>query len=338
MAKGTSSRGGASRGGSRISAGKGIISGATLRQILKTGAKVYGTYKKYENPQGKDSKGSSLGIVTNQYDTSLMYKKKKKLSKKKITFANKVKRVIKDELGDQSLVRSLLGQITSTSGTQGIVDYSFWGCYDIGNQAHDDTLVMFTGYTGAALGSSSNFILPKSANFDFIVSNTGTSTAMVKVWYVYAKKDTLETPNQIWSNMASRQTGLPAAASMEGVVGAPTAASPNLGPYISLDFTRNYTIGEVRKYVLSPGQVASWRDTSTYHKKIMNMDAVQYNFRKGTKFVMITFHGVNTGVGEITSLASCYPSARIGVALQKTYKFAVLRDQYSTSSSSNNTA
>lgn len=291
---------------------------------------------KLNNPQGNDDKGTQMGVITNQYDTAVMYKKKRS-KRKKNTFARKVQRVITNNLGDQNLVRSLIGQGSSPIGGQGVADYSMWGAYPSGNQAHDDVEQMFAGYTGVTgPGTTSNFVIPKSANFDWIVSNSSLVPCMLKVWYVYAKKDTLETPVQIWTAMNSRQTGLPNAPSLEGTIGVPTSASPNLGPFISLDFTRNYTISEVRKYFLGPGQVATWRDTHTLKKKIMSQDTQQLNFFKGTKFILLTWHGVGTGT-LMETRNDAYPVARINIALQKTYKFAVLRDQYSTSSASNNT-
>lgn len=321
---------------------RSVLKPANLLKAVRLGRQAASAFKvakkpQYNNPQGKDEKGSSIAVITNQYDTALFYKKKGKKRRKK-SFQKKVQYAVQSMLGDANLYRSLLGSVTPVAGQQGAIDYSMWGCSNTAlDYNHDDLAQALVGYGGAGANTTQNYIYTSFANFEFIATNYGTTTLLLKVYSVYAKKDVDKSPTSIWATQVTEMPVLPQNAQLEGTVVQPTSATPLSTPFQNPDFCRQYTVGEIRKYLLSPGQVATWRETDSRKRKILAADSKQYQFKKGTKFIMLVVHGVNNITGE-TSVATAFPTCSLNVTIAKNYKYQVLKDNYNYLSGSNNTA
>lgn len=311
------------------------------RRLTISSKPAWKKYKKakYSNPQGQDEKGASIGVITNQYDSALLYKRKRGGGRRKRkTFQKKVQYAVQSMLGDANLYRSLLGSVTPVAGQQGVIDYSMWGCSNNAlDYNHDDLAQALIGYSGSGSNTTQNYIYTSFGNFEFIASNWGSTSLMLKVYTVYAKKDVDKTPANIWATQVTEMPTLPQNAALEGTVVQPTSATPLSTPFQNPDFCRMFTIGEIRKYLLSPGQVASWRETDSRRRKILAADSKQFQFKKGTKFVMLVVHGINTTAVE-TNVATSFPSCSLNVSIAKGYKYQVLKDNYNYLSGSNNTA
>lgn len=304
-----------------------------------SGRKKPDKYKALAGGQGL--KGNEIGATTYQHDASLVYlkKRKKRKDRKKRKFANKVKYAIQNMLGDQVLTRSLIGAASSSAGLQFVVDYSMWGAGDLGSQNHDDINTCFMGYQNG-IATPNSYIIQQSCNFEWTVTNAtigAQNTAILKVVYCYAKVDTNQTPQELWNNMNAHQGPLPNNAAMEGTVGVPTIGTVQSLPFTSPEFCRVFTIGEVRKYQIPAGNSVTWRDVDIRRKKRLSSDYFQAKFKKGTKFIMLVWHGIGiVPVGEINK-SNMYPPVRMTIGIQKTYKFNVLKDNYNQAGSSDNT-
>lgn len=286
----------------------------------------------------RSSGGFDIGVTTKQADTNIVYRKGRGKSKRKRSFQKRVRYAIQNELGDQTLTRNVVGSTTCLPGKQQVVDYSIWGGGDIGVFNHDDLTQCYQGYNGG-VGAPNAYIITQMANFDWIVTNLGEWPIMFKVLTCYAKTDTNQTPQQVWDSMNTNMSFLPNHTSLEGAIGKPDFDTANTLPFTSPEFCRVFTIKEVRKYQMNKGDIVSWRDTDKRRMKKLGSDYFQAKYKRGTKFVMMIFHGVNnaTGLTPEGGKALAYPSCSISIMLSKTYKFNVLKDNYNAVSFSNNT-
>lgn len=311
-------------------AGK-VLTNRIETMVAKRKAGKQGGRMRKKRPSGKQQ-GNDLGVVTKQHDTSISYRRTKS-RKKQLTFQKKVRRAIQNELGDATLCRSLVGTGNSTAGFQRAVDYSMWGQQTPGIYDHDDMTQCFAGYNAGLYPNA--YLITQMCNFDWIVSNSGNVPIQLKVITVYAKTDTNQSPRDIWAEQNNLMEGLPNQPSLEGVKYRPPYDTANTLPFTCPEFCRVFTIGEVRKYFLAVGDVASWRDTDKRRMKRLSSDLYQAKFKKGTKFYMLVWHGINTG-SAVTTKAGAYPASTLNIMIQKTYKFNVLKDNYNTISASDN--
>ena len=322
-----------------VSRGRSIIRGSSSTRAQSSRSRSSMSWSRgTRSASSRSSGGFDIGVTTKQSDTNIVYKKGRGKSRRKRSFQKRVRYAIQNELGDQTLTRNVVGSATNLPGKQNVVDYSIWGGGDIGVMNHDDLTQCYQGYNGG-VGAPNAFILTQMANLDWIVTNLGEHPVVLKVLTCYAKTDTNQTPQQVWDAMDVNMSFLPNHTNLEGAIGKPDFNTANTLPFTSPEFCRVFTIKEVRKYQMAVGDIVSWRDTDKRRMKKLGSDYFQAKYKKGTKFIMIIWHGVNnsTAITAEGGKALAYPSCSISLMLSKTYKFNVLKDNYNSISFSNNT-
>lgn len=277
--------------------------------------------------------------VTNQYDASIIYRRKKNRGyRKKRTFAQKVLRANQFFASEKTV--SLLRNWSSAAAAavQNVKAFSLYG-----NGAGDaDLQEIFQAYDGFL---SRDFrVNVKSAHVDYLCSNVGNTTMCLKVYAVVPKRDCPSTyatsVDAAWTTSLNNTVNMPSTViGLDGMVvqPVPNQGRPGATPFDCTEFCSMFTIQKVTEYILQPGQVASFNASQMRKGAI---DTGQFIVGVGatptvcaikgwTLSHIFVHHGIGT-TGAVTNMATFYPSSSLGVIANKTYKFTVTEQRNSS--------
>lgn len=287
---------------------------------------------KRSTSQSESSHPHMADQLTNQYNATVIYRRKKgKGKKRRVSFAQKVLRATQSFSSEKTFQLMRTWASAAAAGVQNVNGISFYGDAT-GDGDVDD---MFQAYnTVLSRGWS---IQAKSAHVDVLCSNVGNTTLVLKVYTIIPKKDCSvafgSSLVNSWTAALDESIAMPGSAiAGDNIVASltPTPARPGETPFDSTVFCQMYTILKVQEFILSPGQVASFNDSQMRRGKLNLADfnvgvaATKTNWAvKGwTKSLLFVHHGLATS-GAVSSLATFYPASSLSVVANKTYKFTV---------------
>jgi len=206
---------------------------------------------------------------------------------------------------------------------------------------------MFAGYEAATTPAGAH-LFTKTARVDMMLTNTGSNTAKVSVYEIFPKRDfggyaasgLIATD---WATLASN-TYTPQLAGTSILEGQVTSSVPSTlpqsTPFNCTAFCAKYTIVNKRDFILSAGQVGTLSVSHNIKKRIGFSEIQDHDetyYRKFTKCVLVVVHGVPSAGTVVTTTATAYPTATVALCALKTYRFVVIRDEYTRAGLSNNT-
>lgn len=307
-------------------------------QLVRHIAKHQG--KKHSGSSGRTNDGN---IMTNQFDTSLTYKRKKKGMSKGRKFQIKVRNAIAHNLGKNIFSRVVNWDGANSVGQQNAIGFSLYGGYQGSTYFDDDMWDLFKGLFGSPqfTGVSNNRAMLTSAILDLTFCNPSSQTnTMILDAYVCIPKKDIGDSNigsatnlfSLWGNAQSGQSGLLNASSLTEPSGqqhqAPVAQIIGTSPFSSAQFCTLITILEKRSFILTPGQTATMQIKQMRKGLVQAIDYTGVLYRKGwSKIVMLVWRGINTSTTGVTTMATAYPAVSLNVWATKTYTAEVLTDQ-----------
>lgn len=343
MAKGSVSRNANPWAGRLRAVGKG------LKFVAGAARAAHSIKKSFSKTVKAKASSGDAGVMTNQFDTKLLYrrpKQSKRKRRKQNAFAQKVQKVISQQDSHCTWVVNQCQATTATAGNQGISDVSLFGVDGASFTSNGDVQAIYASFLGAgsnaspiAQGSRLSF---QSAQMDVFILNNGASTTVVDVYCLVPKRDI----NYSSSNGQNAQQLLGSLLNLNQTAGNPVTGTvlpgfttPGVGPFESTEFCREFTVLEKRRFILTTGQVGTM-EMKVYPKKHKPMSYQQFQtqitasntaqtplYKKGwSKIYLFTYYALGND-GSVNA-ATTYPSASVGITAQKTYKFTMHANKY----------
>lgn len=313
------------------SAVRGLASGT---RIAKRVAK-YLPKKKASAPQRKDATGDG-GVVTNQFDSKLSYRRKggKRKRSGQSKFAKRVAKVIAAESDYDST-------FTLTHSKQVSVAAGFWGYYNTslmginGTVYTDDDYYQIEGnYISSLTNPTNRKLFLKSGHLDLICTNTGGSYPMMVYAHTLVPKrditiaDCGTSPNNAIGFFQAMCNGVDQPG--PGAISRASYAAPGVDIWSSPNFRKQFTILQTRKTLLSNGQSLSMDLGSIWNKTIKggafgkDMQGIvsPLVYKKGvSKILFFTFYAFGNDAGSTG--ASTYPATALTFQVVKTFNFKI---------------
>jgi len=234
-------------------------SSGLLRDFIDAARSVSGTDGMSMSGTRTNLENDPVG-VTNQYDRSIQYKKKKVSSKQKKRQLKKIKEFnslnIKS-LSPQTVVRNNALTAVVTGTGQGYFNACLYGLAGGGlagatEGGIDDLWAIFNNENSASRNMKLYF---KNAFLDMTITNSSaTSTVELDVYEYYAKQNVDE-----YNNLTEVVEDAQSDASTIGAAAALTLTSRGCSPFDLSFLGKSIIIRKKTKYVLSPGQVATYQ-------------------------------------------------------------------------------
>lgn len=270
--------------------------------------------------------------LTNQSNAQTIFRRKKgRKWKKQRSFAQRVLKATQTFSSEKTWQLMRSWAVATAAGTQQFNGISFYG----GGVGDADMVDLFQAYDNSL--SRNARVNMKSAHVDYLCSNVGIQTIVLKVYTIVPKKDIPYAAGtnvgNFWVGALDESVVMPGTTvGLDGITVNATASPgrPGNTPFDSTVFCQNYTVLKCTEYVMTPGQVVSFNDSMMRKGPIDTTDfdvgvaATRTNqaIRGWTKTHLFVFHGIAT-TGGTTTLASAYPVAVLNVIGNKTYKFTV---------------
>ncbi|AJD07520.1 capsid protein [Sewage-associated circular DNA virus-37] len=300
----------------------------------KTYGDVYSAYKKLKTHHSSERSipMAPKDALTNQFNAQTIFRRKKNRRwRKQLSFAQKVLRANQIFSSEKTYQLMRTWASAAAAGVQGFNGISLYA-----NGSGDaDVNDIFQAYDNVTSREWS--INMKSAHVDYLCTNVGSTTLVLKVYTIVPKKDApVAAGNNLgnaWIASLDMSVAMPGSTvGLDQIVANPvgTPARPGATPFDSSVFCSQYTVIKCVEYILPPGQVASFNDSMMRRGKL---DTAEFNVGvattktnwavKGwTKSHLFVHHGIATS-GAVSSLATYYPASSLGVIANKTYKFTV---------------
>jgi len=263
--------------------------------------------------QTKTKSSGDNGGVTNQYDTKVMYRRRR-VSRRKIRYAVKRKRAftrnVMNYQGCQQFIFTTQTEPISTVNQQ--THSSFMFCSSSGVAPNDDLTLITNNIqtSGVAANYRKNqMVFVQMACVDITMYNITATTADVDVYFIHCKDDNIAGTSiqGAWNTMITGEQK-PDGSAITNV------ANTTLGctPWQSPQWCRSFTIDRKRKYLLTQGQTAHFQVKQG--RRIINLEKrTEYNFLRGMTGVLIVWNGVNPLA--ITG----YPATQLSITYMRTY-------------------
>lgn len=317
---------------------------ANIKAISSIAKSANGVRKSFGSKQSKQAAIGDGGVITNQYDTKLEYRRKRrrggkgKLLKQK-RFRQKVLKIVNTEWPKEIKMVEVAKRVNwATGGVQGIYGISL---YPYGNNSELtgqrdvwDMIADYTNTTGAGpVRSSPRKVQFRNCHADFYMKNVGSNDSYIDVYECVPKRDIpydlLTVPNDGWLENFSRMFTTTSGATqvldpnVPGGTGALNVDQnlPTVGPFQCPSFCRFFTVIQKRKFFLSVGQSAHFDCNIAkkfWESQLTSNAGGALAFKKGKSrlflFVMYSVQG-NAG-GTVTDM---YGGGTISIACNKTY-------------------
>ena len=287
------------------------------------------------------TKRSSDDPLTNQFDTKLVYKRKRggrRLSKQQ-RFVKRVQKALIKSLGKNRVQRISHGQLITSAGQQTQFTFALYGAYGAANFEDDMQQLMVGAFSATSTLTTNQRLMLSSARMDvyFTLPTSNTYSAFVEAYVVVPKKDMpltfqgtgTTTLDGFWNTAASNQPPVLNYSGMEGtlVTGGGTTII-KASPFDCAGFCKFFTILEKRVYLLSPGQMASI-SVHVGRKGIISTEDIQgtYTLKGWTKYVMLNAWGMNNVNASNTTNATNFPAITLNVSGTRSYQMEILNDQ-----------
>lgn len=280
-----------------------------------------------------------VGVITNQFDTAVVYKRSQAKRKRRTAF-KKFEAKVNKAIGHYDTGHNMITHEVMTpgvvAGQQSYGAIHLAGFYSDGNfsfNRNDDIYQIYQLY----FPSLTNSTYTKKLQVTHVVADCfirnwdAANTAVFEVYEIVPKTDlpiaegvTLELAFQYYSSanaLSTTGTGMavtPASSTL------PTYNNTTVGtsPFDLPGMMRKWTVLEKRRYMLGPGETASWQVRQKLMKKPMNALEAKVGtqtFRKGiSKVFFVISYGIGTDSGN-TSSAS-FPATNWDMGAVKHYK------------------
>lgn len=289
------------------------------------------------------------GVITNQFDTKLEYRRKsgKRKGGKSRRFAKKVMRVVNTTYEKNVYTVALASNKTWVTPNQGILGF---GIYTYGNFSQNmgdrDMYNIFQNYVNTStgvgtVGSSPKKIFFRNCHVDFFIKNhSGTESMYVDVYECVPKRDInydsiVSSVGPFSTDFANFFTTTPGAAQVndpgvpgKGLTPATGNEDQNLvtagSPFCAPSFQRYFTVNSKRKFFLTPAQHAHFdynisKDFWETQQTINSQGGLA--MKKGrTKFILFMCYNF---VGNPGSSSTMFGGGDVSIACTKTYHFTV---------------
>lgn len=336
----------------------GQLVGRGLRSAIRPAA------VRNRNPGRKNAKRAKVGdgdVMTNQFDTKLVYRRGKRKSKRVVRrwkkFKAKVNKVINSDISSNVAFFNESLRVASIAGSQG---YEFKALGNIWPSAVSSTVdiasicqdYLFGNIpaTGQALGGVQKKIMFTSGIMDVAFRNvTGDGTTMMlDVYTLVPKTDLTNTQCQNWDDMWSQSFNFTGAGAQVAPppVGTPVsllATTPGVGPFQSPRFCRFVTVLEKRRFILTDGQTATMQLSANYKKFgyktadwwLKSSETKGTVAKKGfTKCYMACFYGL--GSDSAATAATSFPAVTLSCIVTKSISFKIQSNRSPTNEADTN--
>lgn len=280
-------------------------------------------------------------VLTNQYDTKLVYKRKRggKGKSKQQKFAKKVRQALIQSLGKNRVQKISHGQLISSAGQQNQFTFALYGGYGAANFEDDLQQIMVGAFSATGTLSTNQRLMLSGAVLDVYFTNPSANTpsAFVEVYVIVPKKDmplnfsgtTLTTLDGFWGQTLSNQPAVLNYTGMEATtVNSGSVSLIQGSPFDSTGFCQYMTILEKRVFLLAPGQMGTIQVKQNRHGVVKTEDIQGiYSLKRWTKYVLINAWGMNTATTTNSTNATNFPAITLNVTGNRSYQFEVLNDQ-----------
>jgi len=309
------------------------VSGIALRNGKVLGQVAHAGYKAYK----KQKLTPMESTLSNQYNAAVIFRRKKnsRRSRRKYTFARRVQKAAQTFASEKTVAIMRTWGSAAAAGVQNVRAFSLYGSGPFDADLNE----IFSAYNGTIVTTTDIELCMRSAHVDYLCSNVGSTTMVLKVYTVIPKEDVsinfAVNVGDAWTNALSSTsitagTFLPTADDgLNSTASAvPSQTRPGSTPFDSTVFCQKFTILKVTEFILPPGQTASFNDN---YMKSGNINSTDYGsggftdyiaLRGWTKTQIFVHHGLATS-GAVTNMASFYPTSSLAVIANKTYKFTV---------------
>lgn len=270
--------------------------GDAIRRGTSSAVRGVGTKAmRYLRRRGRSGSFTSKRAVTQQHDIrSGGSKYRFRNSRNWRKFRAKVRAAIQ-----QDNPRHLYQAVYKAGGTTADSVAGFDGVYflDVNTTNQGDIANVFKDAYSTTPTDSDNYkIYLKSANLDFMLTNTDTTNPCeVDVWECVARRDDNNTgvPGAVWASYF---------ADMDAV-GTVTNAHPALTPFSVPNFVRSWKIGKSTKYLVEPGKTISMSMRQRLNRVMSGLKLTNMTVAKGlTRMYFFRVRGIAKNVTPTGSL------------------------------------
>jgi len=309
------------------------VSGIALRNGKVLGQVAHAGYKAYK----KQKLARMESTLSNQYNAAVIYRRKKqgRKARRKVSFARRVQRALQSTSSEKTIQLMRHWASAAAAGIQNVRAFSLYG----GGGSDNDVMEIFNAYSGTTTTSWDYEVAAKSAHVDYLCTNVGSFTMVLKVYTVIPKENVPysagTTIGDCWARALANTLSVtgtfigPGDGLASTAVLTPLQSRPGATPFDATGFCQRFTILKVSEFILSPGQTASFNDNMMRQGTLNSSDIISGGvgvdnvaLRGWTKSHIFVHHGIATS-GAVSSLATFYPASSLGVIANKTYKFTV---------------
>lgn len=234
-------------------------------KLAKLGYQGYQLYQKYA-PKRRTEKQ-----VTNQYDLSTVYRRRRMPRRKRRRWVRTVRRHARLNdlsLGTRNLVFNYDGAVTATASNQSHTTFCLYGFHGTSNVRGLNDLARIVGTEGTAddqgitAGSKDKKIHFKSACLDATFVNQADTAVELDMYYFYCKRDTVSSPS--YSDLLADYIGQASLINSTGT--AFTMAKLGVTPFDIGNASKFIKVYKVKKVILGVGQMTSFMIRSPQDK------------------------------------------------------------------------
>lgn len=241
--------------------GKQLVKrGSNALKLVQTGFRAYNTYKRYKQSQRQQNTERQ---VTNQYDLSTTYRRRRMPRRKKRRWVRTVRRHARLNdlsLGTRNLVFNYDGAVTATSANQSHTTFCLYGLHGTSNQRglNDISRVVGTESTaddqGVTAGAKDKKIHFKSAVLDATFVNQADTAVELDMYYFVCIRDTVSSTD--YSDLLADYIGQGSLINSTGT--SMTMAKLGVTPFDVGNASKFIKIYKVKKVILGVGQMTSF--------------------------------------------------------------------------------
>lgn len=272
----------------------------------------YALNKARSTTKTKTQSSSGEAGVTNQYDTRLIYKKKRmnrRVLRRRTRYRKRFIRNATSLMGCQQFIFSTQTEPSSGLNTQTHSSFVFACSTGVAPSNDLATIVNNIQTSGVAAQFRKNETLYIHRSVcDITMYNQSATTADIDVYFIRCRiGHSVGTSVQgDWSSFLSQQK--PDASLITNVATSTIGCTPWQAP----QWCRHWTIFRKRKYLLTQGQTAHFQIKRGY-RTINTEINTDYFFQKGETGVLLVWNGVNV------STAGGFPDTKLSITYVRTY-------------------